>query len=406
MRDCFRLIWFALVGLFRSRVSLETEILVLRHQLSVLQRKAPTRSAFRNIDRLIFSVLYRAVPSTLNALTIVSPETVIRWHRAGFRAWWRWKSRPRGGRPKTPLEIRRLIRDVSLANPLWGAPRIHCEPLKLGIDVGQTTVARYMAKRRRPPSQGWKTFLHNHVDGIVAMDFFVVPTMSFRLLFGLLILRHDRREIVWLGVTGHPTAEWIGRQLTEAFGWDPSPEYLLRDRDQAYGEVFIRRVRAMGIRDRPTAARSPWQNGYCERAIGSIRRDCLDHVVVPGERHLRHLLRCYANYYNRSRTHLSLDKDSPVRRPVHAVGYVEARPVCESARSRDPAKFKQIRYLPRRSASGPHAKTQPVHPLSLNETCARSQRHSENHRSFAACLDGHYPAGQRSELQITLREGS
>jgi transposase InsO family protein len=151
--------------------------------------------------------------------------------------------------------------------------------------------------------------------------------MSFRLLFGLLILRHDRREIVWLVVTRHPTAEWIARQLTEAFGWDSSPEYLLRDRDQAYGNVFIRRVRAMGIRDRPIAARSPWQNGYCERAIGSIRRDCLDHVIVFGERHLRHLLQCYATCYNQSRTHLSLNKDSPVRRPVHAVGYVEARPV-------------------------------------------------------------------------------
>jgi transposase InsO family protein len=146
-------------------------------------------------------------------------------------------------------------------------------------------------------------------------------------LIALLILRHNRREIVWLGVTRHPTAEWIARQLTEAFGWDSSPKYLLRDRDQAYGNVLIRRVRAMGIRDRPIAARSPWQNGYCERAIGSIRRDCLDHVIVSGERHLRHLLQCYATYYNQSRTHLSLNKDSLVGRPVHAVGYVEARPV-------------------------------------------------------------------------------
>ena len=239
MRDVVRLIWSALVGLFRSRVSLQAEVLTLRQQLNVLQRKVPTRPAFWNIDRLIFSVLHRVAPSTLNALTIVKPETVIRWHRAGFRAWWRWKSRPRGGRPKTSVEIRRLIRDVSLANPLWGAPRIHGELLKLGIDVGQTTVAKYMAKRRTPPSQGWKTFLRNHADGIAARDLFVVPTMSFRRLFGLLILRHDRREIVWLGVTWHPTAEWIARQLTEAFGWDSFPEYLLRDRDQAYGEVFV-----------------------------------------------------------------------------------------------------------------------------------------------------------------------
>jgi transposase InsO family protein len=184
-----------------------------------------------------------------------------------------------------------------------------------------------MVRARRPPSQGWKTFLHNHADGIAAIDLFVVPTMSFRLLFGLLILRHDRREILWFGVTEHPTAEWIARQLTEAFGWEMPPRYLVRDRDHAYGDVFVRRVQAMGIRDRPTAARSPWQNGYCERAIGSIRRDCLDHIIVFGERHLRHLLRCYASYYNQSRTHLSLNKDAPARRAVHAVGCIEARPV-------------------------------------------------------------------------------
>src|SRR6202165_4783540 len=180
------------------------------------------------------------------------------WHRAGFRAYWRWKSRPRSGRPKTPPEIRQLIREISLANPLWGAPRLHGELLKLGIDVGQTTVAKYMARGRRPPSQGWKTFLHNHADGIASIDLFVVPTISFRLLYGLLILHHDRRQILWLGVTAHPTAEWISRQLTEAYGWKVAPRYIIRDRDAVYGDVFIRRLRAMGIRDRPTAARSPW----------------------------------------------------------------------------------------------------------------------------------------------------
>jgi transposase InsO family protein len=301
--------------------------MALRHQLTVLQRKVPTRPAFRNADRLIFSLLYRVAPSTLSALTIVKPETVIGWHRAGFRAWWRWKSRPRRGRPQTSIEIRQLIRAVSLANPLWGAPRIHGELLKIGIDVGQTTVAKYMARRRGPPSQGWKTFLRNHADGIVAMDLFVVPTMSFELLYALLILRHDRREIVWLGVTGHPSADWIARQLTEAFGWETAPEYLLRDRDKVYGNIFVERVRAMNIRDRPIAARSPWQNGYCERAIGSIRRDCLDHVVVLGDRHLRHLLQCYADYYNQSRTHLSLGKDAPAGRRVQGIGCIEARPV-------------------------------------------------------------------------------
>ena len=173
MRDVCSLIWLALVGLFQSRVSLEAEILVLRHQLNVLRRKSPKKLSFTSMDRLVFAGLYRVAPGMLDALAIVKPETVIRWHRAGFRAYWRWKSKPRGGRPKTPWEIRHLIREMSLANPLWGAPRIHGELLKLGIDVGQTTVAKYMARGRRPPSQGWKTFLHNHADGIASMDLFV-----------------------------------------------------------------------------------------------------------------------------------------------------------------------------------------------------------------------------------------
>jgi transposase InsO family protein len=171
-----------------------------------------------------------------------------------------------------------------------------------------------------------ETFLHNHADGIASIDLFVVPTISFRLLYGLLILHHDRRKILWLGVTAHPTAEWIAHQLTEAYGWKVSPRYIIRDRDAVYGEVFIRRLRAMGIRDRPTAPRSPWQNGYCERAIGSIRRDCLDHVVVVGERHLRHLLRSYATYYNQARTHLSINKDAPSPRTIHAVGRIVKTP--------------------------------------------------------------------------------
>ena len=252
---------------------------------------------------------------------------MIRWHRAGFRAYWRWKSRPRGGRPTTPADIRQLIREMSIANPLWGAPRIHGELLKLGIDVGQTTVAKYMAKRRRPPSQGWKTFLRNHADAIASMDMFVVPTISFRLLYGLLILRHSRRELLWLGVTEHPSAEWIAGQLTEACGWREAPRYIVRDRDSAYGDVFIRRLGAMGIRDRPISARSPWQNGHAERLIGSIRRDCLDHIVVFGERHLRHLLNSYQEYYNGVRTHLSLRKDSPIPRDVQTAGRVLPVPI-------------------------------------------------------------------------------
>ncbi|MGA3340470.1 MAG: integrase core domain-containing protein [Methylocella sp.] len=228
-----------------------------------------------------------------------------------------------------PLKIRQLIRDMSLANSLWGAPRIHGELLKLGIEIGQTSVAKYMARHRRPPSQGWKTFLRNHADGITSMDLFVVPTLSFRLLYGLLILKHGRRHMIWLGVTAHPTAEWIARQLTEACGWEPVPRYIIRDRDTVYGDIFKRRLRAMGIRDRPNAPRSPWQNGHTERLIGSIRRECLDHVVVFGERHLRHLLLSYMAYYNSARTHLSLNKDAPLPRAVQAIGHILPTPILD-----------------------------------------------------------------------------
>src|SRR6202790_547550 len=264
MRDVCRLICLALIGLFRSRASLQAEILTLRHQLNVLRRKSPQRLTFTSIDRLVFAGLYRLAPGVLDALKIVRPETVICWHRAGFRAYWRWKSRRRSGRPKTALEIRQLIREMSLANPLWGAPQVHGELLKLGIDVGQTSVAKYMTSLRRPPSQGWKTFLRNHADGIVSIDLFVVPTVSFRLLYGLLILQHGRRQILWLGVTAHPTAEWIAQQLTEACGWDHPPRYIVRDRDCVYGAFFKRRLRVMGIRDRPTAPTSPSKNGHGE----------------------------------------------------------------------------------------------------------------------------------------------
>jgi transposase InsO family protein len=326
MIEFFILLWSALIGLFRSRARLEAENLVLRQQINVLRRNSPKRFVFGTFDRLALVGLYRLVPGIVDALTIVRPETVIRWHRAGFRSFWRWKSRRRGGRPRVPLEIRKLIRDMSLANPLWGAPRIHGELLKLGVDVGQTSVAKYMARRRGGPSQGWRTFLSNHADGIAAIDLFVVPTLSFRLLYGLLVLRHQRRRIMWLGVTAHPTAEWMARQLTEACGWGAAPDYIVRDRDCVYGEAFVRRLRAMGIRDRPTAPRSPWQNAYAERLIGSIRREVLDHVVVLGEGHLRQVLRSYMIYYNEARTHLSLNKDAPVPRKVQCVGRIFAKP--------------------------------------------------------------------------------
>lgn len=242
MQDVCGLIIRFITDLFRSRAALEAELLVLRQQINVLRRTAPKKLSFNLIDRLMLAGACRWFPKAYDALAIVRPDTVVRWHRAGFRSYWRWKPRRRSGRPIIPLEIRRLIRQMSIDNPLWGAPRIHGELLKLGIDIGQTSVAKYMAQRRRPPSQGWKTFLRNHADGIAAMDLFVVPTISFRLLYGLLIIGHGRRQILWLGVTAHPTAEWIANQLTEAIGWEQVPRYLIRDRDAAYGEVFTRRV--------------------------------------------------------------------------------------------------------------------------------------------------------------------
>jgi transposase InsO family protein len=317
MAELLQLIWLVFTGLFRSRASREAEIAALRHQLNVLHRQSPKRPTFSALDRLIFVVLFRIAPRITSALKIVEPKTVIRWHHLGFRQFWRWKLCSRRGRPKVPSDIRQLIREMSLANPLWGAPRIHGELVKLGIDVGQTSVAKYMAKRRKPPSQGWRTFLRNHADGVAAMDLFVVPTLSFRLLYGLLIMRHERRRMLWLGVTAHPTAEWIARQLTEACGWELPPKYLIPDRDGAYGDAFKRRVRAMGIRDKPTAPRSPWQNGHCERLIGSIRRECLDYVVVFGKQRLRQILLSYLDYYNGARTHLTLRKDAPISRPYN-----------------------------------------------------------------------------------------
>jgi len=327
MLDLCKLIFGTVIDLLRSRATLAAEILVLRQQINVLRRANPKRVPFGSIDRLILGDVCRLFPKMYDALAIVRPDTVMRWHRAGFRWYWRWKSRRRCGRPTVSLEIRRLVRQMSIANPLWGAPRIHGELLKLGIEVGQTSVAKYMARRRGPPSQGWKTFLRNHADGIAALDLFVVPTISFRLLYGLLIMGHGRRQILWFGVTAHPTAEWIANQLTEACGWEQIPCYLIRDRDGAYGELFIRRVRSIGIRDRPTSPRSPWQNAYAERLIGSIRRECTDHIVIFGERHLRHVLLSYMDYYNGRRTHLSLNKDAPISRFAETAGRVICRPI-------------------------------------------------------------------------------
>ena len=327
MIGLLRFVLAALASPFKSKLRLEAENAVLRRQLIVLRRSLHGRVQLTNHDRWFFIQLYRWLPSILKALTIVRPETLLRWHRVGFRCYWRWKSRRRGGRPQIETELRALIRRMSIENPLWGAPRIHGELLKLGFEVAQSSVAKYMVKRRWPPSQGWRTFLHNHAQDIAAMDLFVVPTIGFDLLYAYIIVRLDRRELVWISVTTHPTAEWVARQITEAFPWNEAPRYLIRDRDQIYGSVVTRRLRAMGIRDKPIAPSSPWQNGFAERLIGSIRRECVDHIIVLGEAHLRRILKSYARYYNGVRPHRSLNKDAPVSRSVQRAGVIRSRAI-------------------------------------------------------------------------------
>ena len=304
------------ISALRSRRALALENLALRHQLDVLKRNSK-RPRLTNRDRTLWMILSHFWPDWRKSLMVVQPETVIRWHKRGFRLYWRWKSRQRWpGRRKVPKEIRDFIRTMSLANPLWGAPRIHGELLKLGVEISQASVSKYMVRHQKPPSQTWHTFLKNHVKDIVSVDFFTVPTATFRVFYVFLVLSNKRRRIVHFNVTESPTAVWTGQQIVEAFPWDTAPKYLLRDRDGKFGEAFIRRVDSVGIQQVLTAARSPWQNPYVERIIGSIRRECLDHTIIFNEKHLRRVLKEYFLYYHKCRTHLGLEKDCPNRRPV------------------------------------------------------------------------------------------
>ena len=281
-------------------------------------------------DRLLWVWLARIWARWRPPLVIVTPDTVLRWQRRRFRDHWtKLSSRPTVGRPPVNAEIRALVRKMAAANPLWGAPRIHGELLKLGIDVAERTVSRLIPKRRTPPSQTWRTFLTNHVQDLVSIDFFTVPTAQLRVLFVLVVLAHHRRRVLHFNVTEHPTAAWTAQQIVDTFPDDTAPAYLLRDRDAIYGDSFRQRVKGMQIQEVLTAARSPWQNPFAERLIGSIRRECLDHVLVLSERHLRHVLTRYFAYYHRTRTHLSLTKDAPDGRPVEPPDLGKVVPIRE-----------------------------------------------------------------------------
>jgi putative transposase len=255
------------------------------------------------------------------------PETVIGWHRQGFRWYWTWKVRHgKTGRPQVAKELRDLIRRMSADNPTWGAPRIQSELMKLDMKISKTSIAKYMVRHPKPPSQTWRTFLNNHVSQLASVDFFTVHTVWFEVLFVFIVLAHDRRRVVHFNVTGHPTAEWTAQQILQAFPFDSAPRYLLRDRDGIYGQEFRSQAAVMNIKEVLGAPRSPWQRAYVERVIGSIRRECLDHVIVLNEESLRRTLRSYFSYYHHSRLHLSLERDSPESRPVQTAGRIVAFP--------------------------------------------------------------------------------
>jgi transposase InsO family protein len=319
----------AIRSAFRTRAELAIENLALRQQLANLRRTSG-RPRLHRIDRAFWLALSRLWSRWPDVLVIVKPDTVVRWHRAGFRLFWRWKSRPRSpAESDISAEVKALIRQMAEANVGWGAPRVHGELLKLGIDIGERSVSRFMPPRpRKPPSQTWRTFLENHLGSMASIDFLTVPTATFRVLYVFLVLSHDRRRVVHWNVTSHPGAQWTAQQIIEAFPDDTTPRYMIRDRDGIYGERFLGRVEGMGIEQVLTAPRSPWQNSYAERLVGSIRRECLDHVIVLSERHLYRILKSYFAYYHRSRTHLSLEKDAPEPRPVQlpTMGKVVALP--------------------------------------------------------------------------------
>lgn len=318
--------WVRLFGSGHQGIVLEN--LALRQQLAIYKRRT-RRPRLTGSDRWFWIVLADRWKDWRRALVVVHPDTVVRWQRQRFRGYWTdlsRRSRGKSGRPPVSRRIRELIQTMATTNGLWRAPRIHGELLKLGIEVSERTVSRVLRTIERPPSQTWKTFLKNHLQETIGIDFFTVPTLSFKVLFVLVVLEHRRRKVLHFGVTEHPTAQWTAQQVVEAFADRQAAKYLIRDRDGIYGFEFRRRMESLGIREVVISPQSPWQNGVVERLIGSIRRECLNHVVIFGAWHLRRMLSQYFSYYHHSRTHLALGKDAPESRVVMRHGKIVALP--------------------------------------------------------------------------------
>ncbi len=329
MKEVLLAVFASVRASLRSRAALQLEVLALRHQLAIYQRR-DARAHTKVADRLLWAWLSRTWTGWRHVLVFVQPSTVIAWQRRRFRDHWARLSRARPGRPAVDKALQDLIRNMSTANPRWGSPRIVGELAMLGIHVAKATVEKYMTRPKKPPSPTWRAFLDNHVKDLVSVDFFVVPTVTFRVLFVFIVLAHARRGVVHFNVTEHPTAQWTAQQLSEAFPWEAPPRFLIRDRDRVYGPAFKKRVECMGIEEVLTAPRSPWQNPFAERAIGSIRRECLDHVIVLSESHLRRLLGEYLEHYHRWRCHRSLAMDCPAPRPVQGPEHGDVVEVTEA----------------------------------------------------------------------------
>ena len=313
---------------FKTKIQLLLEIAMLAKQLEIYQRTDP-KLKIKRTDRVIFSLIKDLLSNWKERIFIVKPETVIKWHRTAFKFYWRWKSKPKGGRPKISKEVIALIKQIANENPQWGVPRIHGELQKLGFDISESTVQRYMPKKgKRNNGQNWKTFLKNHSKDIISIDFLTVPTINFKLMYVLVIIEHHRRKLIHFNVTKNPTAEWCLQQIRNLlFDFAILPKYLIRDRDMKYGTLLGGKKNRFGIDEIVTSYRSPWQNGYVERVIGSIKRECLDHVIILNESHLRTILTDYFSYYNKYRTHLGIEKDSPKGRPVQLEGKIDKIPV-------------------------------------------------------------------------------